>query len=40
MTRQLTKADQRTIIGDGLAVGCHDLGVTALTARKLELEPP
>ncbi|MGW5079564.1 hypothetical protein [Micromonospora echinospora] len=38
MTRQLTKADQRTVIGDGLAVGCHDVGVTALTARKLEIE--
>ena len=38
MTRPLSKADQRTIVGDGLAVGCHDIGVTAVTARKLELE--
>ncbi|MFI1194114.1 hypothetical protein ACH4T9_12765 [Micromonospora sp. NPDC020750] len=38
MTGKLTKADQYTVIGDGLAVGCLDLAVTGLTSRKLELE--
>lgn len=38
MASKLTQADQYAAIGDGLAVGCADLGVTALTTAKVELE--
>jgi hypothetical protein len=31
---RLTNAVQETLVGDGLAVGCHAAGVTAFTANK------
>lgn len=34
----LSKADQQTLVGDGLAIGCLDIGITGLTAKKTELE--
>ncbi|MEV0732246.1 hypothetical protein [Polymorphospora sp. NPDC050346] len=38
MPEKLSKATQYTLIGDGLALGCHDLGIVAVTSKTLELE--
>jgi hypothetical protein len=35
---KLTQADQYGTVGDGLAVGCHDLGIVGLTSATTELE--
>ncbi|MFI7511462.1 hypothetical protein ACIBSS_32100 [Micromonospora aurantiaca] len=35
---KLTQADQYGTVGDGLALGCHDIGIAGITASKLELE--
>jgi len=34
----LTKVDQETAVGQGLAVGCLALGVTAVTSKKMSVE--
>ncbi|MEO8136172.1 MAG: hypothetical protein ABI831_19625 [Betaproteobacteria bacterium] len=34
----LTKAKQETAVGQGLAVGCLALGVTAVTSKKMSVE--
>ncbi|MFY1596016.1 hypothetical protein [Micromonospora sp. WMMD737] len=38
MLRKLTDADQLNLVGDGLAVGCLDLGVTAITTNTQTLD--
>lgn len=38
MAVQLTKAQQETAVGEGLAVGCLALGITAVTSNKMAVE--
>lgn len=35
---RLTKAQQETSVGEGLAVGCLTIGVVAVTSKKMEVE--
>lgn len=38
MPQKLTEANQLNIVGDGLAIGCLDHGVTAITANRQALD--